>query len=108
MVILVVASLKGGSAGTTSAAYLGRVLANGDRVLLVGVYPQRSLLRWAHIADWTITTTALPASRLHRDLRAITGDRFDAVVIDTPPHGDACEQLLVGAHQDCWIPVSSP
>jgi chromosome partitioning protein len=103
VVILVVASLKGGSARTTSAAYLGHVLHEwGDRVLLVDADPQRSLLRWAHIADWAITTTALPTSTLHREVRAITGDRFDAVVIDTPPldhdRGIVVSALRVATH----------
>ena len=85
VVILIVASLKGGSAKTTSAAYLGHVFREwGDRVLLVDADPQRSLLRWAQMAGWAITTTALPTARLHRDLRVIAGDRFDAIVIDTP------------------------
>jgi chromosome partitioning protein len=85
VVIVVVASLKGGSAKTTSAAYLGHVLREwGDRVLLVDADPQRSLLRWAQMARWVIPTTALPRSMVHCDLRGLGGDRFDAVVIDTP------------------------
>ena len=66
MVIVVVASLKGGSAKTTSALYLGHVLREwGDRVLLVDADPQRSLLRWAQMARWVIPTTALPRALLH-------------------------------------------
>ena len=103
VVILVVASLKGGSAKTTSAAYLGHVLHEwGDRVLLVDADPQRSLLRWAQITDWALTTRARPTSTLHRDLRAITRDRFDAVVIDTPPldhdRGIVVSALRVATH----------
>lgn len=103
MIILVVTSLKGGSGKTTSSAYFGHVLQEwGDRVLLVDADPQRSLLRWAEIADWPIATTALPTSKLHRDLRGITGDRFDAIVVDTPPlehdRGIVISALRVATH----------
>lgn len=58
-----VASLKGGSAKTTTAAYLGHVFREwGDRVLLIDADPQRSLLRWAQIAGWAIATTVLPTA----------------------------------------------
>lgn len=97
VVILVVTSLKGGSAKTTSAAYLGHVFREwGDRVLLVDADPQRSLLRWAQIAGWGIATTPLPTAKLHRDLRVVTGDRFYAVVIDTPSR-DHDRSIVVSA-----------
>jgi chromosome partitioning protein len=85
-VILVVANLKGGTGKTTTAAYVAHVLHEwGDRVLLVDADPQGSALRWAEVADWPVATTALPTPKLDRDLPGIVGDRFDAVVIDTPP-----------------------
>jgi len=86
VVILVVANLKGGTGKTTTAAYVAHVLHEwGDRVLLVDADPQGSALRWAEVADWPVATTALPTPKLDRDLPGIVGDRFDAVVIDTPP-----------------------
>jgi chromosome partitioning protein len=86
VVVLVVANLKGGTGKTTTAAYIAHVLHEwGDRVLLVDADPQGSALRWAEVADWPVATTALPTPKLDRDLPGIIGDRFDAVVIDTPP-----------------------
>lgn len=103
MVILVVTSLKGGSGKSTTVAYTGHVLHEwGDRVLLVDADPQRSLLRWAEVADWSIPTTAQPTSKLHKDLPGIMGNRFDAAVIDTPPlehdRGIVVSALRIATH----------
>ena len=86
MIVLTVANLKGGSGKTTTAAYVAHALhEQGKRVLVVDADPQGSALRWSQTAEWPLAVVALPTPRLSRQLPEITGDRFDAVVIDTPP-----------------------
>lgn len=90
MIVLTLANLKGGSTKTTSAVFAAHVLAErGLRVLLVDADPQGSALRWHEVAEgFPFPVIGLTTGRLHRDLDGITGDRYDAVVIDTPPLED--------------------
>jgi chromosome partitioning protein len=44
-----------------------------------------SLLRWSDAGEWTIPVIGLPVNDLHRRLPGIAGDRYSAVVFDTPP-----------------------
>ncbi|MGH3924838.1 MAG: AAA family ATPase [Pseudonocardiaceae bacterium] len=90
MIIVTTANLKGGSTKTTSAVFASHVLAErGQRVLLVDADPQGSALRWHEYAGgFPFPVVRLDSGRLHRDLIGITGDRYDAVVIDTPPLED--------------------
>jgi chromosome partitioning protein len=87
MITVVVANLKGGTGKTTSAGYLAHVFhERGLRVLVVDADPQGSALRWQEDADWPIPVVRLDSAKLHRNLPGITGDdRYDVVVIDTPP-----------------------
>jgi chromosome partitioning protein len=104
-----VIDLKGGSGKTTSAAFVLHVLhAWGWPVLGVDADPQQSLLDWHGIADWPFPVVALPSERLHRDLDGITGDRFAARVIDTPPteHGKAIALSAARAATHVVIPVA--
>lgn len=86
-VILAVVNLKGGTAKTTSAAFLAHALhETGWRVLGVDADPQRSLLDWSaeSPAGWPFPVVGLATRMLARDLTGITGDH-NAIVIDTPP-----------------------
>lgn len=84
------ANLKGGSAKTTSAAYLAHEWHRaGHRVLVVDADPQGSALRWSELAEWPIPALALPVRDLHRRLPGIVGTGYDLVVIDTPPMDEA-------------------
>lgn len=106
---LAVINLKGGSGKTVSAAYAGHVLHElGARVLGLDGDPQQSLLRWHDLADWPFPVVALPSDRLHRDLDGIVGDRFDAVVIDTPPteHGKQIALSAARAATHVLVPVA--
>jgi chromosome partitioning protein len=90
MITVAVANLKGGSTKTTSAVFLAHVFAEqAQRVLLVDADKQGSALRWHEHAAFPFPVVQLPSVQLHRDLRGFTGDdRYDAVVIDTPPLED--------------------
>ncbi len=84
-----VANLKGGSAKTTTAAYLAHAwAASGHRVLLVDADPQASALRWSETAEWTVPTIGLPVKTLHTRLPGIVPTTTSMVVIDTPPLDD--------------------
>lgn len=94
MITLAVVNLKGGTTKTTSAAFLLHALAeSGVNVLGVDADPQGSLSRWAEQADWLVPVVGMPVANLHRQLPGVTGDaitgqRYDGVVIDTPPLED--------------------
>ena len=83
--VITVANLKGGSAKTTTAAFLAQALHDaGLSVLVVDADPQASALRWSEAAGWAMPTVGLPVRTLHTQLAGIATAR-DVVVIDTPP-----------------------
>jgi chromosome partitioning protein len=111
MITLAVANLKGGTTKTTSSAFLLHALAESDlSVLGVDADPQGSLGRWAEQADWKIPIVGMPVANLHRQLPGVTGDqvtgqRYEAVVIDTPPLEDhrniVMSALRLASHVIC-------
>ena len=81
-----VVNYKGGTSKTTTAAYLAHTwAASGASVLLVDADPQGSSLRWSEQAPSFVPTIGLAVRDVHKRLPGIAGDRYDAVVIDTPP-----------------------
>ncbi|AWB88125.1 ParA family protein [Mycetocola zhujimingii] len=86
MKVITVTNLKGGSAKTTSTAYLAHAYAaEGKNVLIIDADPQGSALRWSEQGEWEIPTIALPVKNLHARLRGIVPPDTDVVLIDTPP-----------------------
>jgi len=85
--VLAIANLKGGSAKTTSAAFLAHALhERGRRVLLVDADPQGSALRWHGLAGWPVPVMGLASTALHRQLWGVVDPaRWDTLLIDTPP-----------------------
>lgn len=89
METITVTNLKGGSAKTTTTAYLAHAFAaQGLDVLVVDADPQASTLRWSEAAEWSIPTLALPVKNLHTRLAGIVPPNTDVVLIDTPPLDD--------------------
>jgi chromosome partitioning protein len=90
MIVLAVVNLKGGTGKTISAVFLAHVLAElGQRVLLVDADAQATAQEWdADAGGFPFPVVGLPTRTLHKQLDGITGDRYDAVVIDTPPLED--------------------
>jgi chromosome partitioning protein len=86
MTTYVLANLKGGTAKTTSAAYLLHVLhqLSGQLPLGVDADPSTSLLRWSVLTNWQIPVIGLPVKNIHARLPGIDGAHRDKV-IDTPP-----------------------
>src|SRR3954464_13258970 len=90
--VLVVINLKGGTAKTTTAVFLSHALhEQGRTVLLVDADPQASALTWSETAaavdgaGFPFPVIALPSREIHKQLPDVIGNRFDVVVIDTPP-----------------------
>jgi chromosome partitioning protein len=90
--VLAVVNRKGGTSKTTSAVFLAHALhEQGRSALLVDADPQASALSWSETAaavtgeGFPFPVIALPTRELHKQLPDVLGDRFDAVVIDTPP-----------------------
>lgn len=86
--ILTVCNLKGGSAKTTSAAFLAHALAErGHRVMVIDADPQGSITRWAELAEWRIPVRGMATGRLHVPGTGVDVEAagHDVVVIDTPP-----------------------
>lgn len=108
--VVVVANLKGGSSKTTTSAFLAHALARrGRSVAVVDADPHGQTVRWAGLADWELPAVGLATKTLHRQLwRTIDAERFDTVVIDTPPldehDGHAVSALRVAT--DVVIPVA--
>jgi chromosome partitioning protein len=85
-----ITNLKGGSAKTTSTAYLAHAFAAmGRRVMAIDADPQGSLLRWSEVDGWVIPTTGLPVRNLHVRLAATVPPGTEVVLIDTPPLDEA-------------------
>ena len=84
---IVVANLKGGSTKTTTAAFVSHALAEaGLSILAVDADGENeSLLSWSEAGEWSIPVIGMPVTDLYRKLPGVVGDRYDAVVIDTPP-----------------------
>lgn len=104
---LAVVNLKGGAGKTTTAAFCAHALHEaGRRVLLVDADPQASALTWHQAAGFPFPCVALPSGKLHREIPGIAGDRFDAVLIDTPgtEHGRSITLSAVRAATHVIIP----
>jgi chromosome partitioning protein len=90
--VLAVVNRKGGTSKTTTAVFLAHALhEQGRTVLLVDADPQASALNWSETAaavggqGFPFPVIALPTRELHKQLPDVIGNRFEAVVIDTPP-----------------------
>jgi len=84
---IAIANLKGGSTKTTTAAFVLHAMAEAGLTSL-GVDADgenESLLSWSEAGEWSIPVIGMPVADLHRKLPGVVGDRYDAVVIDTPP-----------------------
>lgn len=87
MITIAVMNLKGGTTKTTTAAYLLHALhESGLRSLGVDADGENdSLADWQADADWPVPVVGMAVSNLHKQLPGLVSDRYDAVVIDTPP-----------------------
>lgn len=86
MLVIPVVNLKGGTAKTTTAAFLAHALHEaGWAVFGVDADPQGSLLHWSGTAEFPFPVLGLAERNLHTRLDGVLGDRAEAVIVDTPP-----------------------
>ncbi len=88
MITVAVANVKGGSAKTTTCAFMAHALhERGHRVAVVDADPQGSALSWSRYAGgWPFPVIAgLDKPDLHRRLPGVVGADYDVLLIDTPP-----------------------
>lgn len=110
---IVVANLKGGSTKTTTAAFVLHALAEAGLPAL-GVDADgenESLLAWSEAGgEWSIPVIGMPVADLHRKLPGVVGDRYDGVVIDTPPmkerRGVVASAIRIATH--VLVPPMAP
>ena len=103
-------NFKGGTAKTTTAVFMAHALVeHGLRVLLVDADPQGSAQRWNDYAGgFPFPVAPLATPGLHKRLPGVAGDRFEVVVIDTPPVDDQ-RRIVLGALQaatDALVPMA--
>ena len=107
-------NLKGGTGKTTLAVHTACELAhNGAAVLLVDADTQASASEWAKLRArpaCAVMTYAQPAGNkdLYADLSgkiAAQGRRFDHIVIDGPPRGNALLRSCLAVADLCAIPI---
>lgn len=83
---IAVVNLKGGSAKTTTTAFLAHAFhALGLKVLVADADPQGQALRWSEGAEWPFPALGMPVKDLHKRLPGVVPPDVDVVLIDTPP-----------------------
>lgn len=108
--MITIANLKGGSAKTTTAAFLAHALyERGRRVLIVDADPQGSALRWHGLAGWPVPVMGLASTALHRQLWGVVDpERWDTLIIDTPPleERDGIVSSTLRVASDVLVPMA--
>ncbi|MDB5570316.1 MAG: ATPase [Hyphomicrobiales bacterium] len=97
---------KGGSGKSTIASSLA-VAAHeaGERVFVIDMDPQASLLRWYKLReDKSIAVEAVSAAKLPAAIAALAKSGVTLVIIDTPGSDSAVSQAAMKAADLCIIP----
>lgn len=109
--IITIAQQKGGAGKTTLAAQLAVAFLSLNRsVATVDADPQASLSRWAEVRHHQLGETdklhhfQANGSRTERQIRELA-DKFDYVIIDTPPHAEVGAKILIRAADLILVPT---
>lgn len=110
MPVIAFTTRKGGSGKTTLATAVAGYLASGLPTAIIDLDPQASASAWAasRAAERPkVTAIRSKPAALKDDVARLLGSGTQVVVIDTPPHSDAC---LAGAVDvaDCVVLPSLP
>jgi chromosome partitioning protein len=97
MITLALVNLKSGSGKTTSAGYFGQTLYE-RKLRIIGFDTDgesRGFHWWAKVGPLPFPVESLVVKKdLHMRIPGIIGNRFDAVVIDTPPMRESRQIVL--------------
>ena len=98
---------KGGSGKSTLAACLAvAAMEARERVFVVDMDPQQSLLKWsAKRNDKDVPVEALTAAKLPRALAALEQSGIDLVLLDTPGTDFVATEAAMKAADLCLIPA---
>lgn len=97
---------KGGSGKSTIAASLAvAAWEAGERVFIIDMDPQASLLRWCKVrGDKSVPVEAVSAAKLPAAIAALAKSGITLVVIDTAGSDNAAAQAAIKAADLCIIP----
>jgi chromosome partitioning protein len=98
---------KGGSGKSTLAACLAvAAMEMREKVFLVDMDPQHSLLKWSATRnDKDIPVETITAGKLPRALAALEENGIDLVIIDTPGTDSVATEAAMKAADLCVIPA---
>lgn len=115
MPVLGVVQLKGGGGKSTVAGYAAQTLHElGFRPVVIDADPQATCVQWAEALrrqgtpfGWDVVPYAT-SGKLEVDVPGIVGDRWNAVVIDTPPTEHGLSIALSAAMASTHVIVPMP
>lgn len=108
-VVITVAQQKGGAGKTTLAANLAAALAEGARVAVLDIDPQRSLARWHGLRAGRrgvpeIALSDLSGWRLAGEIDRLRREH-DVLVVDSPPQVESDAKAAIRAADLVLVPV---
>lgn len=107
MIVVALLNLKGGTGKTTSAGFLGQALyeAGLSTVGFDADAENEGYALWARAGSLPYPVEPVTGRELHRQIPGIVGDRFEAIVIDTPPMREQRQAVLSAARYATYVVV---
>ncbi len=110
--IITIAQQKGGAGKTTLAAQLAVGFSCARmRVATIDIDPQGSLTCWATLRNDVlgdanaITHVSTQGCRLRKEIDRLKDDRFDVIIIDSPPHTQTDAVIAIREADLVLVPV---
>lgn len=98
---------KGGTGKSTMAACLAVAAKDaGERVFVIDMDPQKSLIKWGHRREEKdVPVEAVTAAKLPAVLTTLARSRVDLVIIDTPATDSPAADAAIANADLCIIPA---
>lgn len=106
-VVITVAQQKGGAGKSTLAANLAAAFAEGARVAVLDIDPQRSLARWHGLRGTRapgITLSEVSGWRLPAEIERLRREH-DVLIVDSPPQVETDAKIAVRAAGLVLVPL---